>query len=519
MKQNKLISILLASTTFSLVACNGGGGSSGGGSNPSPTPSPTPTPISTKLQALTITQDVLNIDKVGQHRLWHLTLTNPNNSTVYLLDKMPNSDGTSGNNLFSIDATTSIGPTNPLAYAVAGGNNNCLDYINNGTGLTAGQSCTYTFNAQWAVNVGNVSNYSFNLNYIMSDDLGDLTRQFIVKNNCVDTGGLYDYHCATGTNNSINYSLVNLNKKIHFSNGTGNSVFTSSSGNYIWYWTYTSTTSSINRAPVSYDANSNTLILQSPDYVSTYDSVTYQIIHPSLDGSIGYLNSGVAYGNNSWTDGVGYLPLLPNTGSGYQYMNYGLDGQLRAATGSTSSTNSQPVYIMNQSTTVFSIQSTLSSPVQFQGDSTGLYAVDANSNLFGYNSYDNLWQWGCFTKNGSGYDNWKKLDENGFEGFNPATHGYFTKEYNNQIYYPVYKNSYRDFLSTNSYLKVFYSDNFTDFNACQVSANNYLVEYNNGGNSMYEFLSTNQYVLVNSGDIGDYYYLPASFMSNGLDGQ
>lgn len=355
----------------------------------------------------------------------------------------------------------------------------------------------------------------------MSDDLGDLTRQFIVKNNCVENGGLYDYHCATGTNSAINYSLVNLNKKVNFPSTMWHSVFNSLSGNYIWYWTYTSTTSSINRAPVSYNANSNTLTLQAPDYVFTFDSVIYNIIHPSLDGSIGYLNSGSAFGNNSWTNGSGGLPTLPNTGSGYQYMNYGLDGQLRAAaTGSTSSTNSQPVYIMNQSTTVFSIQSTLSSPVQFQGaGSTGLYSVDANGNLFGSNEYNYLQQWGCFTKNGNGYDNWKKLDENGFDGFNPAVGGVAAlPKINNKVYEAVKTYKYQNFFNQSGYTE-FAAEHYLDMNNCQISSDNYLVQYtHNSTQSGYVgFKVTNQYIIQNGG--GGLYVLPASFMSNGLDGQ
>ena len=547
--------LLIIFATFTLIACNGGGGGSSSGGDPIPTP--TPSPATTKLKALTLTQDEINIDKVGQHRLWRLTLTNPNPVPVYLVKDA---------NLmfFQIDPTSDVGPTNPTRYAVLGGENNCMDIINNSPTpvkeytskpLGAGQSCSYIFNTAWAPNESESgqTNYSFKLSYRLATE-SDLNifndpGKYIYN---VKTGCVEDYltSCATGENKAINYTLLHLDQKVNFPysfpflnliNPIGRT------GDYIWFnvarFPDSTRVSTIGRSPVKYDTNTNTLTIESLDYQYTAWDDGWTDISPFPDYT-GYISWGTDWQTSTPPDYSTWAP-------GWRQIT-GLDTRSYVKADSYGSNHITYVYPVNMSNPEsiheivsydplvyadywkYSYSESLPYPVQFKGYYSDLLSVDVNGSVFGIDmdepDKEVQYNLGCFTKNTSGgYNNWKKMDYNGFDNYYVYNYPK-TTTLTGKYYYTIAYNKYVDFRypynERGPVYSWFYSQNLIDVNNCQISADNYFLFFLKK-NETGEFdvvtgeppaIITEKYILV-WGLSGTAYVLPIDKMSNGLDGQ
>lgn len=503
MKTNSLKKILITLITSALFACNGGGGgSSSGGDTPSPTPSPSPSPTPSVLQALTITQTPLNIDKVGQHRIWTLTLTNPNNVPVTV------STSNLSQNYFNVDANTPIGPTNPIQFAMTGGNNNCLDTINKGLPLAANQSCTYKFNAMWAANESSSTDFNFNLTYFLRNTNNDL---FYVQKNCspiVIPPSATATPCATGNNSAIQYSLLNLTSKANIDVSLSPKI--SMDGTNMWTANYNNNTA--NRSTLTYDNINNLLNVGQINYTIASGTGPTTNLALNTSGLSGYHGANV-YGNNA---GV----ITPYNGNYDSLQNQisGLDGIIYSGTYSKGINLPQYVYTVNQATN--QITAPLPAPVAFAGLYSALYAVDKDSNIFGLNGdNDGTHQkWGCFTKNGAGYNNWTEINENGLLDFNPAVGSYImntTQGLYSQAKTDAFGQDKSGYCDMQSFFNGVCSNSITsahliDLNTCEVSKTNYLIDWNR------TFISTKNYILVFT---GSYYVLPSSKLSNGLNGQ
>lgn len=500
----KIKNIVLTLISLTLFACNGGGGSSSGGDTPSPTPSPSPSPTPGVLQALTITQTPLNIDKVGQHRIWTLTFTNPNSVPVTV------STSNLSQNYFNVDANTPIGPTNPIQFAMAGGNNNCLDTINKGLPLAANQSCTYKFNAMWAANESSSTDFSFNLTYFLRNMNNDM---FYVQKNCspiIIPPSATATPCATGTNTAIQYSLLNLTSKANIDVSVSPKI--SIDGTNMWTANYNNNTA--NRSTLTYDNINNSLNIGQINYTIASGTGPTTNLALNTSGLSGYHGTNV-YGNNA---GV----ITPYNGNYDSLQNqiYGLDGIIYSGTYSKGINLPQYVYTVNQATN--QITAPLPAPVAFAGLYSALYAVDKDSNIFGLNGdNDGTHQkWGCFTKNGAGYNNWTDINVNGLLDFNPAVGSYIMSTTQG-----LYSNARNDAFGLNNdgycEMQSFFNGNCSnsitsahliDLNKCEVSKTNYL----SGWNRVY--VSTQNYILVFTTN-DNYYVLPSLKLSNGLDGQ
>ncbi|MBX9890641.1 MAG: hypothetical protein K2X94_05230 [Amoebophilaceae bacterium] len=496
---NSIKKILITLITSALFACNGGGGGSSGGDTPSPTPSPSPSPTPSVLQALTITQTPLNIDKVGQHRIWTLTLTNPNSVPVTV------STTNLSQNYFNVDANTPIGPTNPIQFAMAGGNNNCLDTINKGLPLAANQSCIYKFNAMWAANESGLTDFSFNLTYFLRNTNNDM---FYVQKNCspiIIPPSATATPCATGTNAAIQYSLLNLTSKANIDVSLSPKI--SMDGTNMW--TTNSNYSVNNRSTLSYNNVNNSLTVGQINY--TYAS-NANFVAVNTSGLSAYSN-GQALGDNSGA----LIDYNGNIDSG-QNQKYGLDGIIYSGTYSKGINLPQYVYTVNQATN--QITAPLPAPVAFAGLYSALYAVDKDSNIFGLNGNNDgtNQHWGCFTKNGAGYNNWTDINENGLLDFNPAVGSYImntTQGLYSQAKTDAFGQDKSGYCDMQSFFNGVCSNSITsahliDLNTCEVSKTNYLIDWNR------TFISTKNYILVFT---GSYYVLPSSKLSNGLNGQ
>ena len=500
---HKIKLLLIILLTLELVACNGGGGGSSGGDTPAPSPSPSPTP--SVLQALTITQTPLNIDKVGQHRIWTLTLTNPNSVPVTV------STTNLSQNYFNIDANTPIGPTNPIQFAMAGGNNNCLDTINKGLPLAANQSCTYQFNAMWAMNESNSTDFNFNLTYFLRNTNNDL---FYVQKNCspiVVTPGLAAIPCATGTNTAIQYSLLNLTSKVNIAPFLNHQI--SMDGTNMWSSIWDNKTNTVNRVPITYNSLNNSLTIGQINYTTTFGEA------PLPYGYFRLNTSGLSdYNSYVYGDNAGALTPYNGNYDSVQNQISGLDGVIYSGTGSKGINLPQYVYTVNQATN--QITAPLPAPVEFAGLYSALYAVDKDSNIFGLNGNNDgtNQHWGCFTKNGAGYNNWTQINENGLLEFNPAVGSYVMKTTQgrySQAKTDAFGQDKSGYCDMQSFFNGVCSNSITsahliDLNTCEVSKTNYLIDWN------LTFSSTKDYILVFT---GTYYVLPISKMSNGLDGQ
>ena len=521
---------LIAIGISSLVACGGGGGGSSGGSTPIPTPSPTPSP-SSNLKPLVFTQDTLNIDKVGQHRLWHLTVTNPNNFDVIIDGHLPYENGqVSISPYLEVDPATPYGPTDPTYYAVKGGSNNCLDIINKpvtvfgeNSGLKAGQSCTYTFNALWALNIESQTQFSFNLRYQIYESANAQNRG-VVAANCQKLG--YGNQCLTGTNNPITYTLLNVSNKVNLNNGETDTI--SLSGNYLWSQTYG--LPALHRKPLTYNSNTNNLTIGSIDYtdpnsLGNGDPVD---LTPNYNGNIAY--SGASVSGSSVSDYYNVLPeqsyygTVANTVVGRNnvvYSNWGSNG-----IGSF-----EYVYPLNTATNTISSNNRLPDPVSFQGYGSFVAAVDVNSNILGVGFFPEIDDWyqvaGCFIKNGAGYNNFVKLNTSGLGDY-PVQNPQINYNYPLGFYSHATDNNYYNFssfvYSTGPAPRTLNRRSLVDITNCRMSPDNYYSEngYFAPANNASAYTPNSQFVLV-SGIINgvqmDTYILPASMMSNGLDGQ
>ncbi|MBY0244875.1 MAG: hypothetical protein K2Q03_05415, partial [Sphingobacteriaceae bacterium] len=164
-------------------------------------------------------------------------------------------------------------------------------------------------------------------------------------------------------------------------------------------------------------------------------------------------------------------------------------------------------------------------PVAFAGLYSALYAVDKDSNIFGLNGdNDGTHQkWGCFTKNGAGYNNWTDINVNGLLEFNPAVSDIISTT---QGLYSVARNDafgldHDGYCEMQSFFNGTCSNSITsyhlvDLNKCEVSKTNYLADYGYGSNTVFD--STNNYIII-YGKNNVSYVLPSNKLSNGLDGQ
>ena len=207
--QNYPKTLLIALSTLALVACNGGGGGSSGGDAPSPTPTP-PAPV--VVQPLTLTQKVLkdgviqdgipSLNKIGSHQVWYLIVNNPNAFTV-------NYSGDSPNYNFQYDKANNT-PLDPTKYAmvydgaISGITTDCL--TDDGT-LSAGKSCVYKFEAQWAGNTTGKTNFNFNMSYLIRVN-GDQTYYF-ESIGCVNNS----YTKCLSNNQNLQFNVINLSQK------------------------------------------------------------------------------------------------------------------------------------------------------------------------------------------------------------------------------------------------------------------------------------------------------------------
>lgn len=523
---------LIAIGISSLVACGGGGGGSSGGSTPIPTPSPTPSP-SSNLKPLVFTQDTLNIDKVGQHRLWHLTVTNPNNFDVIIDGHLPYENGqVSISPYLEVDPATPYGPTDPTYYAVKGGSNNCLDIINKpvtvfgeNSGLKAGQSCTYTFNALWALNIESQTQFSFNLRYQIYESANAQNRG-VVAANCQKLG--YGNQCLTGTNNPITYTLLNVSNKVNINNNSISMDTISLSGNYLW--SQPVNTINILRKPLSYNSNTNTLTIGAVDWAKYQTSSYYDqiILTPNYNGDVAYNFNGF-YGVTG-VDGYNVLPEQSYYGTVANTV-VGRNNVVYSNWGSAGIGSFEYVYPLDTTTNTISSNNRLPDPVSFQGRGSFVAAVDVNSNILGVGFFPEIDDWyqvaGCFIKNGAGYNNFVKLNTSGLGDY-PVQNPQINYNYPLGFYSHATDNNYYNFssfvYSTGPAPRTLNRRSLVDIANCRMSPDNYYTEegayYQQGNASLYK--PNSQFVLV-YGLIGmvstDTYILPASMMSNGLDGQ
>lgn len=520
---------LIAIGISSLVACGGGGGGSSGGSTPIPTPSPTPSP-SSNLKPLVFTQDTLNIDKVGQHRLWHLTVTNPNNFDVIIDGHLPYENGqVSISPYLEVDPATPYGPTDPTYYAVKGGSNNCLDIINKpatafgeNSGLKAGQSCTYTFNALWALNIESQTQFSFNLRYQIYESANAQNRG-VVAANCQKLG--YGNQCLTGTNNPITYTLLNVSNKVNLNNGETDTI--SLSGNYLWSQTFNSLV--VNRKPLIYNSNNNTLNIGNTDWTKTMLGPVADAVYltPNYNGDVAYDSIGI-FGVTG-VDGYNVLPEQSYYGTVANTV-VGRNNVVYSNWGSAGVGLFEYVYPLDTATNTISSNNRLPDPVSFQGYGAYAMAADENANIVGVGFFPEIDDWyqvaGCFIKNGAGYNNFTQINSSGLGNY--LWNSQDNYNYPLGFYSHATDNNYYNFssfvYSTGPAPRILNRRSLVDIANCRMSPDNYYSEngYFAPANNASAYTPNSQFVLV-SGIINgvqmDTYILPASMMSNGLDGQ
>lgn len=435
-----------------------------------------------------------------------MTLTNPNNVPVTV------SRSNLSQNYFNVDANTPIGPTNPIQFAMAGGNNNCLDTINKELPLAANQSCTYQFNAMWAANEESTTNFSFNLTYFLRNTNNDM---FYVQKNCspiIIPPSATATPCATGTNTAIQYSLLNLTSKANIDVSVSPEI--SMDGTNMWTANYNTNTA--NRSTLTYDNINNSLNIGQINYTIASGTGPTTNLALNTSGLSGY-HGGNVYGNNA-----GFITPYNGNYDSIQHQIYGLDGVIYSGTYSKSNDlrkDIQYVYTVDQTTN--QITAPLPSPVEFEGLFSALYAVDKDSNIFGLNGdNDGTHQkWGCFTKNGAGYNNWTDINVNGLLDFKPGAYDIsFTAQ-------GFYSNAKPDAfgLDHDGYCEMqsFFngtcstsisSVHLIDLKKCEVSKTNYLSGWNTSN------IITQNYILVFTGN-RNYYVLSSLKLSNGLEGQ
>lgn len=515
MKKLQKLSII-ALGVGSLVACNGGGGSSGGSTPPNPNPTPTSTPSST-LQPLVFTQDTLNIDKVGQHRIWHLTVKNPNPYSVIIHGNLPDAEGVASRyDIFEIDPNTPVGPSNVIDYAIGGGGeNNCIDALagqNYISTLKAGQSCTYTFDAMWAMNAESTTQFSFKLRYLLSEE-NNPNNYGLVQENCSQQS---TYQCLNGTNNPITYTLLNVSQKVDVNPATSDSF--APSGDYMWHQTASST----QRHPITYNANTNTLNIGSQNYsnVNGGDGVV-----TNYSGTMAYAGP-LIFGS---TVSDYYMPLPEqNNGYGMDWTIVGWNGGVYSARPSSMVGDIQYVYPLDQTTNTISFNTKLPDPVKFQGKNGGPYVINQNGSIYGLNYYSGPegtgMAYGCFVNNGAGYNNYTLVETNGLSDLFGGLIKPNGDDYVGGLksgYYTYAMNYGANFHSTvgggQKDLRVV---SLLDFNTCQLSTDNFLVASNYiGGGDIGSYIPNAKFILLFKMLGQDVYILPASLMSNGLNGQ
>jgi hypothetical protein len=323
--------------------------------------------------------------------------------------------------------------------------------------------------------------------------------------------------CATGTNAAIQYSLLNLTSKVNIDPFLFPQI--SMDGTNMWSSIWDNKTNTVNRVPITYNSLNNSLTIGQINYTTTFGEA------PLPYGYFRLNTSGLSdYNSYVYGDNAGALTPYNGNYDSVQSQIAGLDGIIYSGTYSKGINLPQYVYTVNQATN--QITSPLPAPVAFAGLYSALYHVDKDSNLFGLNGdNDGTHQkWGCFTKNGAGYNNWVQMNLNGLTDFRPLLNAVrFTSQgLYSQARTDPFGPDHDGYCEMQSFFNGTCSNSITsshlmDLNKCELSKTNYLV---NAGIFVFNGWFSQNYIIINSfTSANNLYVLPISKFSNGLDGQ
>ncbi len=478
MKQNNNIKpLLIALSTLALAACNGGGG---GGSSGGDTPSPTPTPTPVAVQPLTLTQKILkdgviqdgipSLNKIGSHQVWYMVVNNPNAFTVNYSGDMPTYN-------FQYDKANNT-PLDPTKYAMAydgaisGITTDCL--TDDGT-LSAGKSCVYKFEAQWAGNTTGKTNFNFNMSYLIRVN-GDQTYYF-ESIGCVNNS----YTKCLSNNQNLQFNVINLSQKANdltgytaMNNNLGGNIISMDGSTY---WSIPRDSASV--YSINYNASTN-----------TYNKVlTNTYTGTQFGGGFASLNTNGSDYYYGYSDKNGAMPSIQNlTPQSYSLAyTYGLNGDVYA----DSPSQLQNLYLLNQNGTNSTL-SLLTNPIP-----EAVYGVNTNGNVWTFNNY-NMY---CYNATNSYAKT--TMNVNGLT-YDPMMFRSITPN----AYYLTMKNTTDYFDLMRNQLTV--SANYMiDFNNCQVSKTDYLTGVISSINQ--------QFGIAISSDLNLYIESVNQF-SNGLNG-
>lgn len=498
MKQNNIKTLLITFSTLALVACNGGGGGgSSGGDTPSPTPTP-PAPV--VVQPLTLTQKVLkdgviqdgipSLNKIGSHQVWYMIVKNPNAFTVNYSGDYPNYN-------FQYDKANNT-PLNPTQYAMAydgaisGITTDCL--TDDGT-LSAGKSCVYKFEAQWAGNTTGKTNFNFNMSYLIRVN-GDSTYYF-ESIGCVNNS----YTKCLSNNQNLQFNVINLSQKANdltgytaMNNNLPRINLISMDGSKYWDMDTNYNDNPVNPVCQNYNKSgciTNVYNINYNSSTNTYNKVLSNAYTGSQFGNpFSSLNTDGSDYYYDYYDKNGAMPSIQSLAPSYGFSyTYGLNGNVYVNSGDLTS-----LYLLNQNGT----NSTLSL-LNNQISENAVYGVNTNGNVWTFNNY-NMY---CYDAT----NNYTKttMNVNGLEYFDMhrtiKPNAYYLTMVNKTDYFDLMHNQ----LSVDANYMI-------DFNNCQVNKLQYLTNSNKGNIG-----SVNQQFGTAYSDFNLYIESATNF-SNGLNG-